>query len=62
VEPDALIRTPLPLGATGAQLVKELTMRLLTAFPDLHITADDVIAHGDKIVSRNTVTGTHQGD
>jgi predicted ester cyclase len=62
VEPDALIRTPLPLEATGAQLLKEVFARLLRAYPDLHITAEDLIEEGDKIVSRNTVTGTHQGE
>jgi steroid delta-isomerase-like uncharacterized protein len=31
------------------------------AFPDLHVTIEDLIEEGDKVVSRNTVTGTHQG-
>jgi predicted ester cyclase len=62
VEPDAVIHTPLPIQATGAQLLKEVFARLLRAYPDLHITAEDVIEEGDKIVSRNTVTGTHQGE
>jgi predicted ester cyclase len=62
VEPDALIRTPLPIEATGAQLLKEVFARLLRAYPDLHITAEDLIEEGDRIVSRNTVTGTHEGE
>jgi predicted ester cyclase len=62
VAPDALIRTPLPIKATGAELAKELWGRLLRAYPDLHITIEDLIAEGDKVVSRNTVTGTHQGE
>jgi predicted ester cyclase len=62
VEPDALIRTPLPIEATGAQLAKEVFARLLRAYPDLHVTVEDLIAEGDKVVSRNTVTGTHQGE
>ena len=62
VEPDAVIHTPLPIEATGAQLLKEVFARLLRAYPDLHITAEDLIEEGDKIVSRNTVTGTHQGE
>jgi steroid delta-isomerase-like uncharacterized protein len=36
--------------------------RLHRAFPDLHITVEDVIAEGDKVVGRNSVTGTHQGE
>jgi steroid delta-isomerase-like uncharacterized protein len=62
VEPDAQIRTPLPIEATGAQLLKEVFGRLHRAFPDLHITVEDVIPEGDKVVGRNTVTGTHQGE
>ena len=62
VEPDVLIRTPLPVAATGAQALKEGFGRLHRAFPDLHITIEDVIAEGDKVVARNTVTGTHQGE
>jgi steroid delta-isomerase-like uncharacterized protein len=62
VAPDALIRTPLPIDAAGAQLAKEVFARLLHAYPDLHITIEDLIEEGDKVVVRNTVTGTHQGD
>ncbi|MBD1853012.1 ester cyclase [Cyanobacteria bacterium FACHB-502] len=32
------------------------------AFPDLEITIDDQIAEGDKVCSRATTRGTHQGD
>jgi len=62
IAPDALIRTPLPIEATGAELAKEVFALLLRAYPDLHITVEDLIAEGDKVVSRNTVTGTHQGE
>jgi predicted ester cyclase len=61
-EPDALIRTPLPVQATGVQLIKEVFATLHRAFPDLHISVEDLIAEGDKVVVRNTVTGTHQGE
>jgi steroid delta-isomerase-like uncharacterized protein len=62
VAPDALIRTPLPLGVTGAQAIKEVFTRLHEAYSDLHVTVEDVIAEGDKVVGRNTVTGTHRGE
>jgi steroid delta-isomerase-like uncharacterized protein len=62
VAPDALIRTPLPIEATGAGRLKEVFGRLHRAFPDLHITTEDLIAEGDKVVARNAVTGTHQGE
>ena len=62
VDPDAVIHTPLPIEATGAKLLKKVFGRLLRAYPDLHITVEDLIEEGDKIVSRQTVTGTHQGE
>ncbi len=33
----------------------------LNAFPDLHVTIEDMIAEGDKVVAYKTVTGTHRG-
>jgi steroid delta-isomerase-like uncharacterized protein len=62
VAPDAQIRIPVPIEATGAQALKEVFARLHRAYPDLHITIEDLIEEGDKVVSRNTVTGTHQGE
>lgn len=62
VEPDALIRTPLPLEATGAQALKEVFARLHRTFSDLHIKVEDLIAEGEKVVARNTVTGTQKGE
>ncbi|MER5352384.1 ester cyclase [Kitasatospora sp. NPDC002551] len=60
--PGLEIRTPLPLDSTGAQALKQVFTTLLRAFPDLRVTVEDVIAEEDKVVSRNTVTGTHLGD
>jgi predicted ester cyclase len=36
--------------------------RLRQAFPDLHVAVEDLVAEGDRLVSRNVVTGTHQGE
>jgi steroid delta-isomerase-like uncharacterized protein len=62
VKPDAVIATPLPIEGTGAQKLKEVFARLHRAYPDLHVTVEDLIAEGDKVVTRNSVTGTHQGE
>jgi steroid delta-isomerase-like uncharacterized protein len=62
VEPDVLIRTPLPIEATGAKALKQVWATLLRAYPDLHMTVEDLIAEGDKVVCRNVVTGTHRGE
>lgn len=56
VEPNVLFHAPVPTEATGAQALKQVWAVLLRAFPDLHVTVDDVIAEGDKVVARNTVT------
>jgi predicted ester cyclase len=32
-----------------------------SAFPDLRVTLDDIVAEGDKVVARWTATGTHKG-
>jgi predicted ester cyclase len=62
VAPEALIRTPLPIDATGPELLKQVWAMLLGVYPDIHLTVEDVIAEGDKVVARNTVTGTHRGE
>jgi hypothetical protein len=62
VAPDAAIRTPLLIDATGAELLKQVWAMLLRVYPDIYLTVEDVIAEGDKVVARNTVTGTHQGE
>ena len=33
-----------------------------TAFPDLRVPIEDLIAEGDRVVSRWTARGTHQGE
>ncbi len=51
------------LGMTGGDLehVKQFLSMVMQSFPDLHYTVEDLIAEGDKIVTRLTLTGTQQG-
>lgn len=42
--------------------VLEYFRMLTSAFPDLQMKVDDVIASGDKAVARVTVVGTHKGE
>lgn len=62
VEPNLLFHAPVPMGATGAQALKQVWAVLLRAYPDIHVAIEDLIAEGDKVVARNTVTGTHLGE
>jgi len=62
IEPDAVVRTPLPIDASGAEALKQIWSMLLRIYPDIHLTVEDVIAEGDKVVGRTTVSGTHRGD
>lgn len=32
------------------------------SFPDLHVSLDELIAEGDKVFLRSTMTGTHDGE
>lgn len=32
------------------------------AFPDLHFTVEDIVAQDDRVVTRWTLTGTHNGE
>ena len=52
----------LPFEVVGPQGVERLADVLLPAFPDMRLDIEDVIAEGDRVVSRNSVTGTHLGE
>ncbi|HZU02399.1 MAG TPA: ester cyclase [Ktedonobacteraceae bacterium] len=41
---------------------KQFNSVFRSAFPNLRISQDDVIAEGDQVVTRFTVHGTHQGE
>lgn len=62
VDPDVLLHVPARVGPTGAQAVKEIMAMFRRAFPDIHTTAEDVIAEGDKVVARQTISGTHRDE
>jgi len=46
----------------GAEAYKQFVTTYRTAFPDLHFTTEDMIAAGDRVVTRWTCVGTHQGE
>ena len=59
---DMLDHNPPPIDKPGLEGLKEMFRMYFSAFPDLNIHVDDMIAEGDKVVMRATSTGTHQGD
>src|SRR5713101_4684310 len=46
----------------GREPFKQFLSMLLTAFPDVHLTIEDMIGEGDRVVIRYTYHGTHIGE
>ena len=58
--PNYVLHDPhVPLS--GREALKYFTSVLHQGFSDLRFTLDDVLAEGDKVVQRFTLTGTHMG-
>jgi steroid delta-isomerase-like uncharacterized protein len=61
--PDFVEREELPPGiSSDREGVTQLTSMLHSAFPDFQATIEDIIAEGDKVVIRQTWSGTHKGE
>ena len=60
--PDVVWHEPDGEVIRGTEGAKQFISTYKTAFPDLNITVEDVIAEGDKVVTRVTLRGTHQGE
>jgi hypothetical protein len=45
----------------GLENLKKSFSKAYNTFPDTHYTVDDIIAEGDKVVTRFTFSGTHKG-
>ena len=59
--PDMIDHEGLPGAPDGSIGVKYTIAGLREAFPDLHVTIEDMSAHGDMVVIHNTWRGTHNG-
>jgi len=59
---DLVDHNPAPGQGPGLEGVKQVFSAFLAAFPDLSFTVEDMIAEGDKVVSRLSLHGTHKGD
>ena len=52
---------PLPGQAQGREGLKEMIRHMRSAFPDIRWTIDEMVAEGNKVLTRFTWSGTHQG-
>lgn len=62
VASDYIEHNPMPDQPPGSEGFKQLMAMFRSAFPDLHISIDDIIAEGDKVVVRARNSGTHHGE
>jgi predicted ester cyclase len=69
VHPEFLNHDPTPVASRDPESMKQFIHTLTQAFPDHHhaifqrkgFANEDLIAEGDKVVMRCTLTATHQG-
>src|SRR5215212_9407424 len=60
--PNAVEHRDLPPFDLDRESAKQYTAPLFAAFPDVHVTIEDMVAEGDTVVTRWTAHGTHQGE
>jgi steroid delta-isomerase-like uncharacterized protein len=61
VHPEFLNHDPTPVASRDPESMKQFIHTITQAFPDHHHAIFDLIAEGDKVVMRCTLTATHQG-
>jgi predicted ester cyclase len=62
LDPDFVDHDALPGQAPGREGHKQILTAFHSAFPDLNVTTEEILAEGEKVVSRWTARGTHQGE
>ncbi|MGH2568219.1 MAG: ester cyclase [Bacteroidota bacterium] len=62
VAPNFVDHNPSPGQKPGFEGVKANFQMMRQAFPDFHMTIHEMLADGDWVCARVTVTGTHKGD
>ncbi len=61
IDPNQIDHNAPPGMPGGIEGARQVVAMFWTAFPDLHVTVEDMIAEGDKVVARVTFSGTQQG-
>jgi steroid delta-isomerase-like uncharacterized protein len=62
VAPDVIDHDPAPEQGPGPQGFKDMFRTMRTAFPDLEVTPEHMVATEDDVALAYTVTGTHKGE
>ena len=52
----------MPMPEPGPAGFRQVISAFTTAFPDMRVDIDDVIVDGDRVATRGTMTGTHDGE
>jgi steroid delta-isomerase-like uncharacterized protein len=52
----------MPAPQSGPEGLKQVLGPFFAAFPDMHVTLEQVIAEGDRVSTCGVMRGTHKGD
>jgi predicted ester cyclase len=61
IAPDFINHEAPPGMDRGPESMRALANMLRTAFPDLHFEIEELVAEGDTVAGRLTMSGTHEG-
>jgi steroid delta-isomerase-like uncharacterized protein len=59
IDHDIHVETGVP---GGPEDMRQALIAIRQGFPDIHVTVEDTVAEGDRVVTRNTWRGTHLGE
>lgn len=59
---DFVEHEPIPGMDQSRETPRQMFKMMHAAFPDFHMDVKEMLQDGDKVVSRATMAGTHQGD
>jgi steroid delta-isomerase-like uncharacterized protein len=62
LDPTFVDHDALPGQSPDREGHKQILALFRSAFPDLNVNTEDIVAEGDKVVARWTARGTHQGE
>jgi predicted ester cyclase len=59
---DVVDHNPQPGQGPGVAGIEQIIAVYHGAFPDLHLSCDDIVGSNDRVAVRWSATGTHEGD